>query len=104
MRILIVLTASALALVLATASNSHSEPQSGRITITVKNFSGFDKTFDLKDGRCGNESTLFLREWATTSVSLCTSEAGYGNLLYKKHGDNGWTQSGLLSNGDNVSM
>ena len=100
-----ILASTALALLLAlSASASESKVQGGRVSITVENFSGFDKTFDLKDGRCGNEWTVVLKEWARTSASLCTSDAGYGTLLYRKHGDSGWTQSGLLSNGDKVSM
>jgi len=101
MRLLLLVTALVLS---GTIVNDHGLQAQSRISVTVENFGSFDKAFDLRDGNCGNEWSISLKEWGKTTVSLCTSSAGYGKLLYRKRGDSGWTQSGLLSNGDSVKM
>jgi len=92
------------ALLLLCLSTGKGSATNGNITVTVQNFSGFANTFNLRDERCGNSTTVQLAPWGTAPMPLCTSDAGYGSLLYKRTDHRDWTRSALLSNGEVVKM
>ena len=95
----------ALALVLLPGSASADECY-GTITITVRHLSSQANTVTLVDAIDGStkiSGTMNAHE-EREGIPICTSNAGYGRVQYKKGGQSGWTESSLLKSGDTVTI
>jgi hypothetical protein len=77
------------------------------ITVTVRNTSIFDHTYDMVDKNDGRTWSQFVAASGHSSIRLKSNHAlddGYGDLLYRIQGSSGWIENGLLRNGETITL
>ncbi|MEW8440767.1 MAG: hypothetical protein AB2689_21665 [Candidatus Thiodiazotropha taylori] len=77
------------------------------IDVTLLNNSSFDRTFEIVDAVCDNEDTISFQSWEKISYTICSSgahDSGYGTIQYRVQGNSGWSESTLITDGEEVTL
>jgi hypothetical protein len=76
----------------------------GYITITVQNFSSFDRYVEVVDEISGRTVlSRTMAPWEQENIQICHNDP-YGEIRYDYEYNNRWIHSSLLSDGDHVNI